>query len=705
MRDMVRLSRRLMLLLACAAVAFSAASVRAVAAASAEVRNPSGIAVIVGNKAYRHERVPEVSYAHRDAAAFRRYVVEVLGYDPENVIDLRDADQATLESVFGNNRSHEGKLWRYLDPEGGSDVVVFYSGHGVPGLKDKRGYLLPVNADPDSAEINGYPIDVLYKNLSELKEARSVRVFLDACFSGDSNQGMLVRSASPVFVKPALPKAMKKLTVMTAASEQQLASWDEKAEHGLFTHHLLDALYGKADGDKDGQVTATEAKRYLDRHMTRAARRIYGRHQKASLSGDEAVVLTAAVEGRFAARPVFKPGSVTASLAPAGAKAEPVKAAVPPASDHAASEQALGLKREERVLVQRGLKSMGLGVEYADGLFGEKTRGAIREWQEGKGFKVTGYLTGEQAEALRAVGKVADREEAQRAEKERAERQRRSVARERLAREAKAQAEAERRVREERRPGRVFRDCGECPEIVVISAGEYMMGSPDGEAGRYGYEGPRHRVKIPEAMAVGKYEVTFEEWDACMAGGGCRGYRPDDEGWGRGRHPVINVSWEDAKAYVEWLSRRTGKKYRLMSEAEWEYAARAGTEGPFHFGSTVATDQANYDGYYTFGSGYKGVYRRRTVAVGTFSANEYGLHDVHGNVWEWVEDCWHGDYGGAPMEGQAWVAGGDCSRRVLRGGSWNDDSRWILRSANRGGNFAGIRLNSLGFRVTRTLTP
>ena len=138
----------------------------------------------MGNKAYRHERVPEVSYAHRDAAAFRRYVVEVLGYDPENVIDLRDADQATLESVFGNNRSHEGKLWRYLDPEGGSDVVVFYSGHGVPGLKDKRGYLLPVNADPDSAEINGYPIDVLYKNLSELKEARSVRVFLGRVFFG-----------------------------------------------------------------------------------------------------------------------------------------------------------------------------------------------------------------------------------------------------------------------------------------------------------------------------------------------------------------------------------------------------------------------------------------------------------------------------------------------------------------------------------------
>ena len=305
MRDMVRLSRRLMLLLACVVVAFAASSVRGVAAASAEVRNPSGIAVIVGNKAYRHERVPEVSYAHRDAAAFRRYVVEVLGYDPENVIDLRDADQATLESVFGNDRSHEGKLWRYLDPEGGSDVVVFYSGHGVPGLKDKRSYLLPVNADPDTAEINGYPLDVLYNNLSKLPEVRSVRVFLDACFSGDSDRGMLVRSASPVFVRVELPEAMRKLTVVTAASDQQLASWDEKAKHGLFTHHLLDALYGKGDVDRDGQVTAAEAKRYLDRHMTRAARRTYGRHQRATLAGDETVVLASAVKGNFTARPVL----------------------------------------------------------------------------------------------------------------------------------------------------------------------------------------------------------------------------------------------------------------------------------------------------------------------------------------------------------------------------------------------------------------
>ena len=240
--------------------------------ARGEVTNPNGVAVIVGNRSYQHERVPDVRYADRDAAAVKRYVTEVLGYDPLNVIELNDATQADLESAFGNERNHEGQLWSYLDPEGGSDVVVFYSGHGVPGLNDGRGYLLPVDAHPDTADINGYPIDVLYANLGKLEEARSIAVYLDACFSGDSHEGMLVRSASPVYVSAELPEAAGvKVTVLTAASGTELASWDEEAEHGLFTNHLLDALYGKGDEDGDGRVTAGEASSYLKRYMTRAA--------------------------------------------------------------------------------------------------------------------------------------------------------------------------------------------------------------------------------------------------------------------------------------------------------------------------------------------------------------------------------------------------------------------------------------------------
>ena len=298
--------------------------------------NPHGVAVIIGNRAYRNERVPEVAYAHRDAEAFRRFVLDVLGFDPGNVIDLRDATQSQMEDAFGNERSHEGRVWRYLHPRHGSDVVVFYSGHGVPGLDDGRGYLLPVDADPDSAKINGYPLDVLYSNLGKLEAAKSVRLYLDACFSGESDRGMLIRSASPVYVQASLPAVgADKLTVLAAASGKEVASWDEEAEHGLFTHHLLDALYGAGDADGDGQVTAAEAKTYLDDTMTIAARREFGRHQNASLNGVAGMVL-ARVEagGAFPPRPALEVGNDERGPGP-----------VDPASSVARDKYLLGLDK------------------------------------------------------------------------------------------------------------------------------------------------------------------------------------------------------------------------------------------------------------------------------------------------------------------------------------------------------------------------
>ncbi len=239
----------------------------------------------------------------------------------------------------------------------------------------------------------------------------------------------------------------------------------------------------------------------------------------------------------------------------------------------------------------------------------------------------------------------------------------------------------------------MFRDCDVCPQMVVISAGSFLMGSPESEEGRYAAEGPQHRVEIPEAFAVGAYEVTFEEWDACVAEGGCGGYRPDDAGWGRGARPVIGVSWEDARDYVRWLSGRTGEEYRLLSEAEWEYAARAGTRTRYSFGDDISPSQANY-----WDSGH-----RKTVPVGSYRPNGFGLYDMHGNVYEWVQDCWNGNYDGAPRDGRAWESG-DCSLRVLRGGSWYH-LPGDLRSASRPWNFAGSRNLSYGFRVARTLTP
>lgn len=256
-----------------------------------------------------------------------------------------------------------------------------------------------------------------------------------------------------------------------------------------------------------------------------------------------------------------------------------------------------------------------------------------------------------------------------------------------------------------------FRDCPDvCPEMVVVPAGQFTMGLSASEAVRGAAEGPQRTVRIAKPFAVGKFEVTFAEWDACVAGGGCGSNKaPSDQGWswrgwhwGRGKRPVINVSWSDANEYLAWLSKKSGQAYRLLSEAEWEYAARAGTTTPFSTGPTITTDQANFDGSNTFGESAKGTYRQKTVEVGTFKPNAFGLHDMHGNVWEWVEDNWHSNYLGAPKDGSAWIDNGSSSR-VLRGGSWYSDPR-NLRSASRDLMVPGHRSKSVGFRVARTLS-
>lgn len=248
-----------------------------------------------------------------------------------------------------------------------------------------------------------------------------------------------------------------------------------------------------------------------------------------------------------------------------------------------------------------------------------------------------------------------------------------------------------------------FRECDKCPEMVVVPAGSFIMGSPDSELNRAKYEGPQHRVTFARQFAVGKFAVTFDEWDACVTDGGCSGYSPSDKSWGRDRRPVINVSWNDANAYVAWLSAKTGKSYRLLSEAEREYTARAGTRTAFWWGPAISPRQANYNGTYIYGNGPTGEYRQRTVPVDSFRSNPWGIFQVHGNVWEWTQDCWHENYTGAPADGSPWEAG-RCDYRIVRGGSWAAYPG-DLRSAQRGRFAVDFRSDSLGFRVARTLIP
>jgi formylglycine-generating enzyme required for sulfatase activity len=249
------------------------------------------------------------------------------------------------------------------------------------------------------------------------------------------------------------------------------------------------------------------------------------------------------------------------------------------------------------------------------------------------------------------------------------------------------------------KPGDRFREClKDCPEMIVIPAGSFTMGSPESETARVAREGPQHEVTIAKPFAVSKFVVTFADWDACTSVGGCpQEGRAGDAGWGRGKQPVIHVSWDDAQAYVRWLSTMTGKSYRLLTEAEWEYAARAGTMTAFYWGDEIGENNANC---HRCSSKWDNL---QTSPVGSFKPNEFGLFDMAGNVWQWVQDCDHADYKGAPTDGSAWEKG-RCTKRIVRGGSWGyfpvDP-----RSAYRYGDDAVDRNYTTGLRVARTLTP
>ena len=249
-------------------------------------------------------------------------------------------------------------------------------------------------------------------------------------------------------------------------------------------------------------------------------------------------------------------------------------------------------------------------------------------------------------------------------------------------------------------PGETFRDCEVCPQMVVIPAGSFMMGSPEDEAGRFQDEGPQRRVMI-SSFSAGRNEVTRDEYEACVSAGACAPVK--DDGFGGGSRPVTLVSFNDATKYVSWLSVQTGKAYRLLSEAEWEYAGRAGTTTAYWWGEQADRGFANYGtdqccmGYASGADAWV-----NTAPAGSFPANAFGLHDMHGNVWEFVDDC-YAQYSatGQPLDGSVFRRE-TCAFRVFRGGSWNYDPRY-LRSAYRSWTSPSNRTVHLGFRVARAL--
>lgn len=259
-------------------------------------KSPYSIAVIIGNMNYMSSKksVPNVDYAINDAKAIKDILVNVKGYREGNIIYLEDATQAEMVSTLGNKDNHKGRLFNWVRPE--SDVFIYYSGHGAPSLTDGSGYLLPVDADPTTVELNGYPLDTLYRNIAKLP-AKSITVVIDACFSGSSQGGTITKNASSISLKPiTMPKVQDGINVLAATNVGEIASWDTEAQHSLFTSYFLKALNGEADkkpyGNEDRQVALAEVQEFLNQEVTYMARRQYGRDQNPQISGNSAFVFS-----------------------------------------------------------------------------------------------------------------------------------------------------------------------------------------------------------------------------------------------------------------------------------------------------------------------------------------------------------------------------------------------------------------------------
>ncbi len=616
-------------------------------------------ALVIGNNKYQH--LSDLKTAVNDANDLALILERDYEYSVTRLLNATRAD--ILESLV--------KLRETLTPA--DNLLIYYAGHGYLDEIVDQGYWLPVDAE-ESVPTNWVSMTTVTGMLKAIR-AKHVMVVADSCYSGTlvraAQVGLKTSKDKRAWIERMLTKRAR-VALVSGGLEPVVDSGGD-GRHSAFATAFLGVL-GDNDGVMDGQAVFDAIKRPLALRADQTPR--YSDIRKADHGGGEFL---------FVKRRVIKPAP-----SPPG----PVAAVVAQSPVSSVDKEAMFWETIQKSnnpdFYDAYLK------QYPNGTFAFLAKAKIAE------LTTTSSQTASAPPSKPAVTvspmaavKVSPRDEAKV-----------------LARTANVRARPSSqgaRLKPARvriatgfypktaggfAPGRIFKDCPECPEMVVVAADSFVMGSPESDTGDGGGEGPRHRVTIPRSFAVGEYEVTFAEWDACVAAGGCNGYRPDDRGWGRGRQPVINVNLDDARAYVSWLRRTTGKSYRLLSESEWEYVARGGTTTRYYWGNDVGRNNANCDGC---GSRWDD---DQTAAVGSFEANGFGLHDVHGNVWERVEDCWNESYSGAPADGSAWKTG-DCSLAVARGGSWNYDpmgnhdaySVWVGTEQ---------RDDYLGFRVART---
>jgi formylglycine-generating enzyme required for sulfatase activity len=591
-------------------------------------------ALVIGNAAYADSPLRNPV---NDARAVEAKLA-ALGFTVQKVENLKRQQIGRTLTAFASR----------VQP--GDEVVVFYAGHGlqVKGVN----YLPAVDADiqsEDDVALNSLNLNSLLDRLDEAKAGVKL-LFLDACRNNPYARSFRSGSRGLARVSDA-PSG----TLMHFATRPGSVAADGSGSNGLYTTELIRQI------DQPGVP--------IEQMLKRVASAV----ERAS-QGQQEPWVEGSLKGDFYFKP--GPGVQVASINPVPVRPGSVAPSVSAGLDLADLERADQQDRANRAQWAQWQQAMQAAFDKV-GKLGEAVQ--AQGWERfisSYGGQSNPYSNDDKVLLTRARQALATLQ----------------------ARVQQPQQPAATSTQASARPGRSFKDCDECPEMVVIPAGSFIMGSPASEAGRSDNEGPQHRVSLG-SFALGKFEVTQGQWRALM------GSNPSDFSQCGDDCPVEQVSWEGAQQYINKLSQKTGQSYRLPSEAEWEYAARAGTTTRYAWGDTASHEQANYGKGKDECCGGLAQGRDRwvkTAPAGQFPANGFGLHDMHGNVYEWVQDVWHDNYQGAPTDGSAWVQAGDATIRVVRGGSWYSIPQ-DLRAAYRYWFDPSGRNIGIGLRVARTV--
>jgi formylglycine-generating enzyme required for sulfatase activity/uncharacterized caspase-like protein len=684
------------------------------------------VALLIGVSEYEPGLNP-LPAAVKDVEAMGRVLanLEMGGFAEADITVLKNPQRQEMEDA----------IYRLFANRQKDDLLLlFFSGHGV---KDESGklYLATRTTRKDNGKLvkpSAVAASFLHESINESRSQRQVLI-LDCCFSGAIAQGLTVKDDGTVDIKTQL--GGKGRAILTSSTSTQYSFEQEEAELSIYTRYLVEGIEkGAADTDGDGWISVDELHEYASSKVQEVAPamtpKFYPVEEGYRIRLAKAPVDDPKVKYRKEVEAIAREdeGEISSINRTYLDELRNTLKLPPEEADTIESEvlepyrqRKAKLQRYEQVFTQEIRQQYPLSERNRNGL--KRLQQALRLRDEDvalietrvvrqrRRFSTGQLLTRQQFLKLLGLGGagVVVTVVFRTCQGDSPQPSKRATTGELPLQVFKfnvvtVDARGKETNRNPKQAKFFTEDLGNGVrlEMVSIPDGTFLMGSPPAEPERGVDEGPQHTVTI-KPFFIGKFTVTQAQWRAVAGFPKVKiDLNPDPSNFKGAKRPVEQVSWYQAVEFCARLSQKTGQEYRLPSEAEWEYVCRAGTKTPFHFGQTITTDLANYDGNEVYASGPKGIYRQQTTEVGSFPPNAFGLYDMHGTVWEWCRDTWHENYNGAPKDGSAWVNQSDNNFRMVRGGSWKLPPR-ICRSADRRRYDPGSRLDEVGFRVAVSL--